>query len=75
MYAYVNPVVALLLGWALRGESLNGRVLLAPARRQASSAPASDPPSRTGRHTGWGSSSCHRCPQSLPGEADVSELV
>jgi drug/metabolite transporter (DMT)-like permease len=28
-YAYVNPVVALFLGWALAGETLTGRVLLA----------------------------------------------
>ena len=28
-YAYVNPVVALLLGWALAGEPLSGRTLLA----------------------------------------------
>ena len=28
-YAYVNPAVAVLLGWALRGEPLTGRVLLA----------------------------------------------
>ena len=28
-YAYVNPVVALLLGWALVGEPLSGRTLLA----------------------------------------------
>ncbi len=26
-YAYVNPVIAVLLGWALAGEPLNGRVL------------------------------------------------
>jgi drug/metabolite transporter (DMT)-like permease len=30
-YAYVNPVIAVFLGWALAGESLNGRVLLAAA--------------------------------------------
>lgn len=30
-YAYVNPVVAVFLGWLLVGESLNGRVLLAAA--------------------------------------------
>ncbi len=30
-YAYVNPVVAVFLGWLLAGESLNGRVLLAAA--------------------------------------------
>ena len=28
-YAYVNPVVALLLGWAFAGETLTGRALLA----------------------------------------------
>lgn len=28
-YAYVNPVVAVLLGWALRGEPLTARVLVA----------------------------------------------
>ena len=28
-YAFVNPVVAVLLGWALAGESLNGRVAAA----------------------------------------------
>jgi len=28
-YAYVNPVVALVLGWALAGEELSGRTLLA----------------------------------------------
>jgi drug/metabolite transporter (DMT)-like permease len=28
-YAYVNPVVAIFLGWALLGEPLNGRILLA----------------------------------------------
>ena len=28
-YAYVNPVVALLLGWGLAGEPLAGRTLLA----------------------------------------------
>ncbi len=30
-YAYVNPVVALLLGWALAGEALSPRTLLASA--------------------------------------------
>ena len=30
-YAYVNPVVAVFLGWALLGEPLNGRMLLASA--------------------------------------------
>ena len=30
-YAYVNPVVAVLLGWALAGEPLTGRTLLAGA--------------------------------------------
>jgi drug/metabolite transporter (DMT)-like permease len=30
-YAYVNPVVALLLGWALAGEELTARTLLAAA--------------------------------------------
>ena len=28
-YAYVNPVVALLLGWAFAGEPLTGRTVLA----------------------------------------------
>jgi drug/metabolite transporter (DMT)-like permease len=28
-YAYVNPVVALLLGWGLAGEPLGGRTVLA----------------------------------------------
>lgn len=30
-YAYVNPVVALLLGWGLAGEPITGRTLLAAA--------------------------------------------
>ncbi len=30
-YAYVNPIVAVLLGWALAGESLTPRVLVAAA--------------------------------------------
>jgi len=30
-YAYVNPVVAVLLGWALGGEPLTARTLLAAA--------------------------------------------
>ena len=30
-YAYVNPVVALLLGWALAGEELSARTLIAAA--------------------------------------------
>jgi drug/metabolite transporter (DMT)-like permease len=30
-YAYVNPVVALLLGWALAGEELTARTLIAAA--------------------------------------------
>ncbi len=30
-YAYVNPVVAVFLGWALAGEELTGRTLLAAA--------------------------------------------
>ena len=30
-YAYVNPVVALILGWALAGEPLSGRTLVAGA--------------------------------------------
>jgi drug/metabolite transporter (DMT)-like permease len=30
-YAYVNPVVALLLGWAMAGEELTARTLLAAA--------------------------------------------
>jgi drug/metabolite transporter (DMT)-like permease len=28
-YAYVNPVVAVILGWALAGEALTGRIVLA----------------------------------------------
>ena len=28
-YAYVNPIVAVFLGWALAGEALSARVLLA----------------------------------------------
>jgi len=30
-YAYVNPVIAVFLGWAVGGEMLNGRMLLAAA--------------------------------------------
>jgi drug/metabolite transporter (DMT)-like permease len=30
-YAYVNPVIAVFLGWAMAHESVNGRVLLAAA--------------------------------------------
>ncbi len=30
-YAYVNPVVAVFLGWALLGEPMNLRILLAGA--------------------------------------------
>jgi drug/metabolite transporter (DMT)-like permease len=30
-YAYVNPIVAVLLGWALAGEALSSRVFLAAA--------------------------------------------
>jgi len=30
-YAYVNPMIAVFLGWALAGEALNGRVALAAA--------------------------------------------
>jgi drug/metabolite transporter (DMT)-like permease len=30
-YAFVNPVVALFLGWLLGGETLNGRTLVAAA--------------------------------------------
>ena len=30
-YAYVNPVVAVLLGWALGGEAVSGRMLGAAA--------------------------------------------
>jgi drug/metabolite transporter (DMT)-like permease len=30
-YAYVNPIVAVLLGWALLGETITGRTLLAGA--------------------------------------------
>jgi len=30
-YAYVNPVVAIFLGWAILGEPLNARILLAAA--------------------------------------------
>jgi len=27
-YAYVNPIVAVILGWALGGEPITGRVIL-----------------------------------------------
>jgi drug/metabolite transporter (DMT)-like permease len=27
-YAYVNPVVAVLLGWAMLGEALTGQMLI-----------------------------------------------
>ena len=30
-YAYVNPVVAMFLGWAILGEAMNLRVILAAA--------------------------------------------
>jgi len=30
-YAYVNPVIAVVLGWAFAGEPITGRVLLAAA--------------------------------------------
>jgi drug/metabolite transporter (DMT)-like permease len=30
-YAYVNPVIAVLLGWAIAGEPLTGRTLVAAA--------------------------------------------
>jgi len=30
-YAYVNPVVAVFLGWLLAGEELNARILIASA--------------------------------------------
>ena len=30
-YAFVNPVIAVILGWALAGETLNARILLAGA--------------------------------------------
>jgi drug/metabolite transporter (DMT)-like permease len=30
-YAYVNPVIAVLLGWAFGGEAVTGRVVLAAA--------------------------------------------
>jgi drug/metabolite transporter (DMT)-like permease len=30
-YAYVNPIVAVFLGWALAGETLSSRVFLAAA--------------------------------------------
>ena len=30
-YAYVNPVVALLLGWAIEGEPVTARVVLSAA--------------------------------------------
>jgi drug/metabolite transporter (DMT)-like permease len=30
-YAYVNPVVAVLLGWAVAGESITGTILLGAA--------------------------------------------
>jgi len=30
-YAYVNPVVAVLLGWAFAGEALTARMIIAAA--------------------------------------------
>lgn len=64
-YAYVNPVVALVLGWALADEPLSPRTLLAAAviltavmiinlrsggsRRRPPNAPEPAPPRRTGR--------------------------
>lgn len=56
-YAYVNPVVALLLGWALAGESLSLRTLLATvmilgavvlitSQRRSPARPAGDQPER-----------------------------
>jgi drug/metabolite transporter (DMT)-like permease len=30
-YAYVNPLVAVLLGWAFLGERINGQTLIAAA--------------------------------------------
>jgi len=55
-YAYVNPVVAVLLGWAFAGESITGRTLLAAVvilgavmlittyRPRAEAKPAAGPP-------------------------------
>jgi drug/metabolite transporter (DMT)-like permease len=63
-YAYVNPVIAVFLGWAMAHESVNGRVLLAAAaivsavmlitRYQASGEhrePVTNPPARIGPGT------------------------
>lgn len=45
-YAYVNPVVAVLLGWAIAGEELNGRTVAAAAVIVASVALIVSAPSR-----------------------------
>ena len=57
-YAYVNPVVAVLLGWALAGEALDSRVILASiavtsavvllTARKNRSQPEPDAPRRSG---------------------------
>jgi len=60
-YAYINPMIAVFLGWALAGESLNGRVALAAVaissavvmitRQEPSRTPAPEPSiSDTGEH-------------------------
>jgi drug/metabolite transporter (DMT)-like permease len=45
-YAYVNPVVAVFLGWAIAGETLTGRSLVAAAVIVASVALIVSAPSR-----------------------------
>ena len=59
-YAYVNPVVAVLLGWALAGEMLTSRIAIAAAaivgavvlittagsRKQTATAPEPSPSGR-----------------------------
>jgi drug/metabolite transporter (DMT)-like permease len=46
-YAYVNPVVAVFLGWAVAGERVNARALLAGAAIVAAVAIITSRPSRT----------------------------
>jgi drug/metabolite transporter (DMT)-like permease len=60
-YAYVNPVVAVFLGWLLAGEALTGRTVLAAAVIVAAVAliityrrPARVPPPAAARATGTG---------------------
>ncbi len=55
-YAYVNPVVAVLLGWAFAGESLTPRMIVAAAVIVGAVAlivsfGASGPPERVSVHT------------------------